>query len=49
MRTPVITTEDGDIENFAGGKVDAFYQADEENFDFFKEQARDLQVEKVKV
>ena len=44
--TPFINTKDGDIDNFAGGKVDAIYQADDKYFDFFKKQARQLQVEK---
>ena len=46
---PFIITEDGDIDNFAGGKVDTIYQADDEYFDFFEEQARELQAEKVRV
>ena len=32
--TPFIITMDVDIENFAGGKVDAIYQADEEYFNY---------------
>ena len=44
--TPFIITEDGNINNFVGGKVDDIYQADDQYFDFFKEQVKDLQVEK---
>ena len=44
--TPFIITKDGDIDNFVGRKVDAIYQADEEYFNFFKEQTRELQAEK---
>ena len=44
--TPFIITEDGDVDNFAGGQVDAIYQADDQYFDFFKEQAKELEVEK---
>ena len=44
--TPFIITKEGDIDNFAGGKVDAIYQADDEYFDLFEELARELQVEK---
>ena len=43
---PFIITEDGDVDNFAGEKVDAIYQATDEYIDFFKEQARELQAEK---
>ena len=34
--TPFIITEDGDIENFAGGKVDNIYQADDQYFQLFQ-------------
>ena len=44
--TPYIITEDGNIGNFAGGKVEAIYQADDKYFNFFKEQAREMQTEK---
>ena len=46
--TPFIITKDGDIDNLAGGKVDAIYQADDQYLDFFKEQVQGLQVEKSK-
>ena len=44
--TPFIITKDGDIYNFAGGKVDAIYQTDDQYFDFFEEQIKELQVGK---
>ena len=44
--TPFIITEYGDIDNFAGGKVDAIYQAANHYFNFFKEEVREIQVEK---
>ena len=44
--THFIITEDGDIDNFVGGKVNTIYQADDQYFNFFKEQAKELQVEK---
>ena len=36
---PFIITKDWDIDNFEGGKMDAIYQADDQYFDFFEEQA----------
>ena len=47
--TPFIITEDGDTDDFTGGKVDAMYQADDQYFNIFKEQVKELQAEKVKV
>ena len=44
--TLFIINKDGDIGNFAGGKVDTIYQADDKYFNFFEEQARELQAEK---
>ena len=44
--TPFIITEDGDIDSFAQGKLDAIYQADDQYLDFFEEQTRELQAEK---
>ena len=44
--TPFIITEDGDIGNFAGGKVDPIYWAGDQYFDFYEEQTKELQVEK---
>ena len=44
--TPFIIIEGGDIDNFTGGQVDAIYQADDQHFGFFKEQVKELQVEK---
>ena len=46
--TPFIITEDGDIDNCAGGRVHAIYQADDQYFNFFKEQVKELQVVKSK-
>ena len=42
---PFIITENGNIDNFAGGKVDAVYEADDQDFNFYEEQARELQAE----
>ena len=44
--TPFIITWDVDIDNFPGRKVDAIYQADDQYFNFFKEQVKELQTEK---
>ena len=44
--TPFIFTEDGNNDNLAGRKVDAIYQADDQYFDFFKEQVKELQAQK---
>ena len=40
--TPFIITEDGDIDKFKGGKIDAIYQADDQYFNFFKEQVKEV-------
>ena len=47
--TSFMITKDGDIDNFEGAKVDAIYQVDDQYFDFFEEQIKELQVESVKV
>ena len=44
--TLFIITKDGDVDSFTGGKVDAIYQADDQYFNFFEEQVKELQVEK---
>ena len=40
--TPFIITEEGDIDYFMGGKMETVYQADDQYFEFFKEQVREL-------
>ena len=42
-----IIIKDGDIDNFVGGKVDAIYQADDEYFNFFEEQAENCKQKKL--
>ena len=37
-----IITEDGDIDKFAGEEMDVIYQANDEDFNFFEAQVRDL-------
>ena len=44
--TPFIITEEGDIDNFTGGKMEAVYQADDQFFEFFEWQVKELQVER---
>ena len=44
--TPFIITEDGNIDMFEGGKMDAIYQADDQYLDFFETQVRELQAKK---
>ena len=44
--TLFIITEAGYIDKFDGGKMDAIYQADDQYFDFFEEQIRELQAKK---
>ena len=43
---PFIITKDGDIDKFKGGKMDSIYQADDQYFNFFEEQVKELQAEK---
>ena len=44
--TPFIVTEDGNVDKFESGKMDATYQADDQYFKFFEEQVRELQAKK---
>ena len=44
--TPFIITEDGNIDMFEGGKMDAIYQVDDQYLDFFETQVRELQAKK---
>ena len=44
--TPSIITEDRDIDKFKGGKMDAIYKVDDQYFNFFKEQVREVQANK---
>ena len=43
---PFIITEDGDVDRFNSGKMNAIYQANDQYFDFFEDEARELQAEK---
>ena len=38
--TPFIINENGKVDKFKGGKMDAIYQADDQYFEFFEEQLR---------
>ena len=44
--TPFIITEDGNIDKFKGGKIDAIYQADDQYLNIFEELVRELKAEK---
>ena len=44
--TPFVITEEGDIDNFTGGKMETVYQADDQFFEFFKGQVKELQAER---
>ena len=44
--TPFVITEEGDINNFTGGKMESIYQVDNQFFEFFKGQVKDLQAER---
>ena len=44
--TLFIITKNGDIDYFTGGQMDVIYQADDEYFNFFEEQFRELQAKK---
>ena len=44
--TPFIITEDADIDNFTGGKVYAIHQVDDQFFNFFEEEVKELQAGK---
>ena len=44
--TPFIITEEGDIDSFTGGKMEAIYQANDQFFEFFKGQVKELQAER---
>ena len=43
---PFVITEEGDINNFTGGKMETIFQADDQFFKFFEEQVKELQVER---
>ena len=44
--TSFIITENGNINKFAGGKVDTIYQVNDQYFDLFEEQVKELQAER---
>ena len=44
--TPFVITEEEDIDNFTGGKMEAIYQVDDQFFEFFEGQVKELQVER---
>ena len=46
--TPLVITEEGDIDHFAGCKVENIYQADEQYFSFPEGQVRELKAEKIR-
>ena len=43
---PFIITAEGDIDNFAGGKMEVIYQGDDQYFAFLEEQANEVNAEK---
>ena len=44
--TPFVITAEGDIDNFAGGKMEVVYQVDDQHLTFLEEQAKKLNAEK---
>ena len=44
--TSFVITEEGDINNFTDGKMEAIYQVDDQHFEFFEGQVKELQVER---
>ena len=44
--TPFGITEEGDINNFTGGKMETIYQADNQFFEFIEGQVKELHVER---
>ena len=44
--TQFVTTKDGDINYMGGGKMEMVYQADDEYFEFFDQQVKELHMER---
>ena len=44
--TPFVITAEGDIDNFAGGKMEVIFLADDHYFAFLNEQAKELHAKK---
>ena len=44
--TPFAITEEGDVDNFTGGKMETVYQADKQYFKFLEGQLKELQAER---
>ena len=44
--TPFVITEVRDIDSFTGGKMETKYQVDDQFFEFFEEQVKELHVER---
>ena len=44
--TPYMVTEEGDIDHFAGGKMENIYHADDRYSNFLEEQVKELKAEK---
>ena len=44
--TPFVIMEDGDIDYVGGGKMEMFYQADDEYFEFLNQQVKELHIER---
>ena len=41
--TPFVITEEGDINNFSGGKMETIYHRHDQYLEFFEEQVKELQ------
>ena len=44
--TPFVITKEGNINHFAGGKMENVYHADERYYNFLEDQVKELKVEK---
>ena len=44
--TPLVITEEEDVDHFASGKMENIYHADKRYFDFLKHQVKELKAEK---
>ena len=44
--TPFVITEEGNVDHFAGGKMENIYHVDKWYFDFLEDQVKELKAEK---
>ena len=44
--TPFVIPKEGNVDHFAGGKIENIYHAEERDLDFLEEQVKDLKAEK---